>query len=253
MRPLDPRLPRDLPYRRVRRALSFAPASLLSAVLFAGCLDGTSTDTPNTLRPGTLEGAAFRADGTPAAGARVSVRSGRVSLDASGRPDYVLLDADVADAKGRFAVDLPAGTLAYLEILVTDSTDRGRETQVYFDAFDAEAARPTRFTEYPLKASGSLEGRLIPTKGKPLEGNWIAVPGTSAMVRLDAPSDSGGIPFRLDGLYPGPRELEILSGIGVAVMSTPGKLPVGQVKPAEVTDLGSIFYNETLPAVVAPD
>ena len=41
-----------------RKEIIRADAESLAA--YAACMDGTSTDTPNTLKPGTLEGTALR-------------------------------------------------------------------------------------------------------------------------------------------------------------------------------------------------
>lgn len=213
---------------------------LLLCLALAGCY-GTSTDTENT-----MTGVALLADGRPAAGAVLAIRSRELVVSPQGIPSWKALFTRTADAQGRFfEVSLPKDREIYLEIRQAPAeTSPGHFPQVYFIRYGESQPRPDLLASVTLSPSGSLKGS-IGSKTDPLPINcWLGVIGSSAFVKLDSASDSTGHPFRLDGLFPGSHDLTLVSvaEVGTTVMSTSDK-PKGEVKPDSVTEMGSIFYN----------
>lgn len=214
---------------------------------FSGCT-GTSTESENTL--GLVPGRALLAEGAPASGARITLRSREIvaeGLDLSWR----VLDTATADLQGRFELRLPESLEVFLEI--REASLAGPHPRIHFTRYDSADIRPRRFGDLVLAPSGTLEGRLTPKPGAPTLNLWVGVAGTSVLVRLPGAADSAGLPFVLAGLPAGEHALTVAAVGGVASVPYPTKPPPLVLVAADtLTDAGQVFYEEALRVIIAP-
>lgn len=219
----------------------------LASALFLGCT-GTSTESENTL--GLVSGRALRAEGAPAAGARVALRTREIVTEGS-RLAWRVLDSATADPQGRFEIKFPEDVEMFLEIREADSADP--HPLIHFVHYDSADIRPGRLGDLVLTRSGSLEGRLTPKPGAPTENLWLGVAGTSVLVRLTGAADSAGLPFRLDGLPAGGHALTVAAAV-IGSVSGPKpseQPPMVAVAADTVTDAGEVFFEEAVRVTVA--
>ncbi|MEO7425207.1 MAG: hypothetical protein ABI036_08465 [Fibrobacteria bacterium] len=219
---------------------------LLSAGLH-GCT-GTSTESENTV--GLIAGRAVRADGTPAPGARITLRT-REIVSKEKDLAWKVLDTAKADLQGRFDLELPDDKEVFLEIREADPV--APHPLIHFTRFDSSGIRPRRFGDLMMSPSGTLEGKLVPGPGAPTEFLWVGVVGTSALVRLPGKADSTGLPFRLDGLPGGEHELTVAVQAGVSSSPDPVEPPPRIAVTADsITDAGRVFFEDAKRVFVSP-
>lgn len=220
--------------------------TLVVAGLF-GC-NGTSTESENTL--GLVPGRALGAEGEPASGARIILRS-RDLVSEGGGLAWKVLDTATADRQGRFGIKLPEGREVFLEI--REAEPAGPHPRIHFKRYDSADIRPGRFGDVILTPSGILEGRLTPRPGAPTQNLWVGVAGTSALVRVEGAADSTGLPFRLVGLPAGEHALTVVAVGGLVSGPNPSKpSPRVAVAADTVTDAGQVFFEEALRIITAP-
>src|SRR5688500_9918204 len=152
--------------RRLDFPVLVAVLPALLGAWFSGCT-GTSTESENTL--GLHPGRALLAEGAPASGARVTLRS-REIVAAGQDLAWKVLDTATADIQGRFEVDLPESLEVFLEIREAGSA--GAHPRIHFTRFDSADFRPRRLGDRVLAPSGTLEGRLTPRPGAPTLNLW---------------------------------------------------------------------------------
>lgn len=217
----------------------------LASAGFSGCT-GTSTESENTL--GLIPGRALLAEGAPASGARVTLRTREIvaeGLDLAWR----VLDTATADPQGRFELKLPEDLEVFLEIREADPV--GTHFQIHFTRFDSAGIRPSRFGDLVLAPSGTLEGRLTPRPGAPTTNLWVGIAGTSVLVRLEGAADSAGLPFRLDGLPAGEHALTVATVAGLAAGRYPSEPPRVAVAADTLTDAGRVFFEDAVRVIIA--
>jgi hypothetical protein len=214
---------------------------------FSGCT-GTSTESENTL--GLVPGRALSAEGFPASGARITLRSRGIVAEGL-ELAWKVLDTATADRQGRFELRLPEGLEIFLEIREADTTVP--HPRIHFTRYDSAETRPRRFGDLMLSPAGTLEGRLTPGPGAPNANLWVGVAGTSVLVKLAGAADSTGLPFRLDGLPAGEHALTVVAvGGGVASGPYPTKPPPRVAVAADtVTDAGQVYFEEALRFIIA--
>lgn len=233
--------------RRPESTVLIALLLALAAAGLSGCT-GTSTESENTL--GLVPGRAMRADGGPASGARITLRTREIVAEGSNLA-WRVLDTAAADRQGRFELNLPESLEVFLEIRAANPA--GSHPLLHFIRYDSADVRPRRFGDLVLTPSGSLEGRLTPRPGAPTVNLWVGVAGTSVLVRLPGAADSSGLPFRLEGLPAGEHALTIAS-LGGMSSGPPPTLPQPRVAvtPDTLTDAGQVFFEEAVRIMVAP-
>jgi hypothetical protein len=174
-------------------------ALLASAGLFlCACLErvaGTSTSVGNT-----LEGTAVLSDGTPAAGAVVTARSGEIRI-IEGRPQSRLLGVAVADAGGRFRLPLPPFKEFYLEIkgCIRDSCQASAFPERYFRHFPDSLSGGARLGTIRLGPSGTLTGTLVAAWATPATVTWVGIRGSDIFAQAAMPGSASERLFFLSG------------------------------------------------------
>ena len=171
-----------------------------------GCSDnqvaGTSTNTGNT-----ISAQAMLSDGSPAKGAKVSIReSGFMPPGVPGYRVGAFSKDTVADASGYFAVTVPAGPKYFLSV-----NANGPENEAYWqDGIATPAAFSQRAGSNDtvrLEKTAVLSGHVLASGADSL---WLGFPGTSRFV---LPQSEGS--FSLDFLPPGSHALRVIhSGSG---------------------------------------
>lgn len=228
----------------MRRLEYLGAVALLLALPYAGpsgC-DGTSTESENTL--GLVPGRVLRAEGMPAPGARIFLRSREIVWDGADLAWRVLATA-TADPQGRFQLKLPDSGEIFLEILEADAA--AAHPRILLTRYDSADIRPSRFGDLVLQPSGTLEGRLTPRPGAPTQNLWVGVAGTSVLVRVPGRADSTGLPFRLEGLPAAEHALTVVVAGGVASTPYPTKPPPRiSVAADTLSDAGRVEFEEAL-------
>lgn len=208
----------------------------------AGCnLEGTSTDTTNT-----LTGAVITSDGSPAARAVVTVRSNHLLKNLGKDPAWEVLGTALADSQGHFSLELPAHDSIYLEAeAFGDTTASPRE--IFFARYSAESLRPGGSLGI-LKLSGvaSLQGRIVDTVLNTFSSLQVCVVGLPIVGGYGVQDGNGGFAFRLDGVPAGSLELKSIVTLenGSGTLLYPGKLPEAETKPGTVVDLGTVKFSD---------
>lgn len=175
-------------------------------LLLNGCFDtrvtGTSTNTGNT-----ISARAMLSDGSPAKGAKVSVReSGFMPPGVPGYRTGVFSKDTVADASGYFSVTVPAGPRYFLSVYAS-----GPVNQAYWQDSIATPAASSRRAgpddTVRLEKTAVLSGHVLASAADSI---WLGFPGTSRFV---LPQSDGS--FILDSLPPGSHDLRVIhSGSG---------------------------------------
>lgn len=217
---------------------------LILAGLLSGCI-GTSTESENTVvQTGTPLGRALLSDGKPAPRARISLRTKEVVVKDS-IPSWKIVDTATADARGVFAIRIPANQEIYFEI--REDAPLAPYPEVYLRRYDSADVRPLKYGDLPLEPSGSVRGRLVPAEGAPRQNLWLGVAGTSVIARVEGVADSTGLPFRLDGLPPGTQTLTVVMLGGVMISqyaATP--MPRAMIAGDTLTEVGKLVYEEAV-------
>lgn len=224
------------------------PALPILALLLAGCLSGTSTETGNAEPPSghLLFGEVRLEDGRPAQGALVNINSGLLSM-ASGRPAWIVLAFTHVDSSGHFGCSAPGNRDFYVEVLENPSGPQSSgHAQIFFRHYPKGTVGPQDAGILVMVRSGALRGRVIDKSGAAARGSalWIGMTGVTAMVPLQAPGDSTGMPFLLQNLPPGQSELVLIDSTrkdssGVRAVSIARTMVV----PDSLTDVPSISYG----------
>lgn len=223
------------------------PVLLLAAAFAAtgsGCT-GTSTESENTVvQAGAPQGRALLADGKPAPRARIALRTKEVVVKDS-IPSWKIIDTATADARGVFAIRIPANREIWFEI--REDAPQVPYPEVYLHRYDSTDVRPLKYGDLPMRPSGSVQGRLVPAQGAPRQNLWLGVAGTSVMARVEGVADSNGLPFRLDGLPAGTQTLTVVMVGGLMVSQHPAApMPRAQIAGDTLTDLGKLIYEEAV-------
>ena len=231
-----------------RKPASRFRAGLLSlALALAGCLSGTSTESENTVRPGSAGRARFSA-GAPAAGARVSIRTREVVRRGDSLAWRLVADA-IADSEGRFRIALPDTGEIFLVVRAAGGTEgnpAGGALPCRLLQFDAAAPRPKDLGDVVLMAAGAVTGRLAPLSGYLPPALWVGVPGTELLIKITGPGQEGILPFRIQGIPYGARSLVAVvpKDTGIAQYLTNAKLNGNLATSGETIDLKEIIYED---------
>jgi hypothetical protein len=208
----------------------------------AGCdFDGTSTDTTNTLT-GVVRGA----DGSPAANARVTARSGELILGLQGSAAWGVLGEARADAQGRFTLRVRSREDVYLE--ARDGAGGGNGADLFFARYPADSLPSGgKLGDLKLAAPGSIQGRIADTSLEGYSTLRIGVVGFRVFEAFGAPSDSGSIAFRLEGVPAGAltlRALGIEKGSSGGERVLPGSLPEVKAEAGADVDVGTLRFQD---------
>ncbi|MDB5051073.1 MAG: hypothetical protein JWO30_4144 [Fibrobacteres bacterium] len=224
------------PFDRTLTALTAIAALLLSACVESGGvrMAGTSTSVGTS-----IGGTALLADGSPAAGAKVTARSDEMDYR-NGKPEGLLLDSAVADHRGVFAFPTLKERDFFLEIECDPARacPNARTPEVFLREFRVEGKESlgTLRTQVP----GGFRGTLNDTSGSLDSTLWLGIPGTAHFARWEDANDPGRPhlkTFRLDGLYPGRYVLSVVapSDTGNPAARKTGSFPVIS---GSITDIG---------------
>ncbi|MDB5105991.1 MAG: hypothetical protein JWP91_3680 [Fibrobacteres bacterium] len=223
----------------------FMPA-LAALLLLLGCegndrVAGTSTSVGTS-----IGGTALLADGSPAAGASVLMRSGGIVFR-DGKPQTALVDSTVADARGRFRLSSHPGGFSVEVRCGGRSACMGDSISgVFLKEFPAGTGGAATLGTLRLAAPGALRGSIRDSSW-PLLGSdsvvWVGIEGTGNFMKVERPVPSaagtGKGTFRLDGLYPGEYLLTLIHGPGASPVSLKMRpIPVGSGEVAEAGAIG---------------
>jgi hypothetical protein len=227
--------------------LLLASAPLIGCLLM-GCLrEGGGPDTlagTSTSIGTSVGGTALLGDGSPAAGARVRLRADTIAFR-DGIPESRTLDSAIADARGGFALHVPKRGSYHLDIECGAAQACGSGALRVFQEIYYGNPEGNAFDALRLLEPGSITGEVIDSAAGTDLPLWIGIRGTGRFVKAGEPDTRFDPPrraFRLDGVSPGERILEMARDGG-----TPGIDPSRKVHPLPVssggvTDAGLIVY-----------
>jgi hypothetical protein len=219
---------------------------LLPQCIFDDRQAGTSTSVTNPAA--VVTGFAILEDGSPAAGAEISLRKPIIQVSHEGVPASRQVGYAIADSAGRFSVPLVFMEDVYMEIRESRTSPRGvpRDSlQAHLRRWPNGLPHDGKMGTFRLNPPGTLTGRLETPHGDSLALRWVGVRGTDNFTK--APDRN---PFRLSGVSSGQRELVVVSVPDTGVWAgDPARKPVvhdfaaqDTVKSGGVTDLGGVFY-----------
>ncbi len=219
----------------------------LAGLSTLGCVqdgsDGRTAGTSTSIGT-SIGGTALLADGSPAAGARVTMRTDEIEI-IDGRPQSKTLDSARTDSLGRFTFSILPGTGFHLGIDCDPVTGCGSVArQVFHREYAGVAEGSQAFGILRTAIPGSIQGAVkdsLSGSGKPI---WVGIAGTDHFVKVSDP-DPGAEPFlhpfRLDGMFPGEYRLTVFGITDTTRPYLPKTAPL-QVKSGRVTEIGLIEY-----------
>ncbi len=216
------------------------------ALLCLGCIEkgsgggnglaGTSTSIGTS-----IGGTAMLEDGRPAAGARIRMRVDSIRFR-DGIPECRVFDSTVADAQGRFALSRTGSWISHLEIDCdpaggcADASGR----QVFYRVIYGKP-ESADISGLRLAAPGSFTGIVLDTLGNPDLAIWIGIRGTGHFTRAGG-SNPSHRDFRLDGLYPGGYNLEVIRATANPDIARNMKTGLLEAKSGVETDIGMLTF-----------
>ncbi|MDB5105683.1 MAG: hypothetical protein JWP91_3372 [Fibrobacteres bacterium] len=242
--PRPPRWPRLSRFPGLFAILCF----LLANCIMDGRQAGTSTSVTN---PAALvTGFAILKDGSPAAGARVSLRKPIIDVSSAGVPTSRQVGYAVADAAGKFTVPLVYLDDVYMEIRESPDQRRGvpaDSQELHLRRWPNGLPHDGKMGTFRLQPPGDLIAHIdtIQFVAGPSARRWVGVRGTDNFIA--APDKN---PFTLKGVSAGHRELVLVMVPDTADWAAhPERKPAvldsivqGEVKSGSGTDFGPIFY-----------
>lgn len=209
---------------------------------------GTSTTVTNPVVAKTVTGEAILLDGTPAAGAEVSLRLPIVLVSQSGVPASKLVAQTVADDSGRFTLPMVFQQDVYMEIRESPAGAKSRNPdsqQVHLRRWPDGLPVGGKMGTFRMETPGSLTGSIATPDSTPGTSRWIGVRGTD-----NFKSAIGKAAFRLSAVPTGLRELEVVRVSDTAMSPTDttranmvsDSVSKAEVKSGQAADVGSIFY-----------
>jgi hypothetical protein len=202
----------------------------------SGCDTGTSTDTTNT-----LTGVVKAPDGSPAAGAWVTARSGDLQFGDQGGAAWNVLGEVRADDQGRFTLPLHVHEDIYLEASTEASMD------LFFTRYPMDSLpKGGSLGELKLAFPGTLRVRIADSSLQEYSSLWVGAVGFPVFSSAGRPDDSGGVTFDLQSVPGGMLEIRIIAippdGNGQMVLSR--KLPEVEAKSGAFVDVGTLRFRD---------